>query len=89
MSFVWEMWISWAIIVLITFSLYLYRARLTSDEDDQIYLDDAFAKEKAEQEAIAAKVGKIDTPLHILEWVAAAATVFVIVYYLIDIIRQF
>jgi hypothetical protein len=89
MSFVWEMWIGWAIIVLVTFALYLYRSRLTSDEDDQIYLDDAFAQEKAEQEMIAAKVAKIDPPLRILEWVAAAATVFVIVYYILDIIRHF
>jgi len=89
MSFVWIMWIGWAAIVLITFALYLYRSRLTSDEDDQIYLDDAFSSEKAEQEAITAKVSKIDPPLRILEWVAALATAFVIVYYIIDIIKHF
>jgi hypothetical protein len=83
------MWIGWAIIVLAAFALHLYRSRLTNDEDDQIYLDDAFAKEKAEQEAIAVKVAKIDPSLRVLEWVAAAATVIVIAYYIIDIIKHF
>jgi hypothetical protein len=89
MLFVWGMWIVWALIAVVTFALYLYRSRLTSDEDDQIYLDDAFAKEKAEQEEIASRVAKVDPPLKILEWIAAAATAFVIVYYIIDIVKQF
>jgi hypothetical protein len=89
MSFVWVMWIVWAIIVVIAFALHLYRSRLTNDEDDQIYLDDAFSKEKAEQEVIAAKVAKVDPSLRVMEWVAAAATAFVIVYYIVDIIKHF
>jgi hypothetical protein len=34
-------------------------------------------------------VAKVDPPLKILEWIAAAATAFVIVYYIIDIVKQF
>ena len=45
---------------MIAAALYLYRSSLTSDEDDQIYLDDAFEHEKAAQEAIVAKVNKIE-----------------------------
>jgi hypothetical protein len=89
MSFVWIMWIVWAVLVLTMGTLHLYSSRLSRDEDDQIYLDDAFSKEKAEQEAITAKVAKVNGPLRFFLWLSAAATVFVIVYYIMDIVKQF
>jgi hypothetical protein len=89
MPFVWTMWIVWAVLVLITAALHLYSSILSRGEDDQIYLDDAFAKEKAEQEAIAAKVAKVEPPLRGFRWLTSAATVFVIGYYIVDIVSQF
>jgi hypothetical protein len=83
------MWTVWGVLAAIAAALYLYRSSLTRDEDDQIYLDDAFEHEKAAQEAIVAKVNKIEPLVKTALWLIAAATVFVIAYYVIDIARQF
>jgi Tfp pilus assembly protein PilN len=88
MTFVLVMWAVWGVLVVITAALYLYRSRLQRDEEDQIFLDDSFSQEKAEQAEIAASVNKIEPALHIFQWVAAAATLFVIVYYIRDIVNH-
>lgn len=89
MTFAWVMWIVWAVLVLITAVLYLYRSRLTRDEEDQIFLDDSFSHEQAAQAAIVAKVNKVQPLLRVCIWVVAVATLFVIGYYIWDIITQF
>ncbi|MGA2808649.1 MAG: hypothetical protein ABSE87_10980 [Terracidiphilus sp.] len=89
MTFVWVMWIVWGVLVLITAILYLYRSRLTRDEEDQIFLDDSFSHEQAAQAAIVAKVNKVQPFLRICIWIVAVATLFVIGYYIWDIITQF
>ena len=89
MSFVWIIWILWALLVVITGALHLYSSKLSQNEDDQIYLDDAFSKEKAEQAEIAAKVAKVESPLRIFRWLSVIATVLVIAYYITDFVRQF
>jgi Tfp pilus assembly protein PilN len=89
MRFVLVMWVVWGVLAVITAAVYLYRSRLQRDEEDQIFLDDSFAQEKAEQAQIAASVNKIEPALHILQWAVAAATVFVIVYYIRDIVNHF
>jgi Tfp pilus assembly protein PilN len=88
MKFVLVMWAVWGVLVVITAALYLYRSRLQRDEEDQIFLDDSFSQEKAEQAQIAASVSKIEPTLHIFEWVVAAVTLFVIVYYIRDIVNH-
>ena len=89
MTFVPMMWTVWGALALIAAALYLYRSSLERDEDDQIYLDDAFQHEKAAQEAIIAKVNKIEPAVRTALWLVGAATVFVIGYYIMDIVRQF
>jgi hypothetical protein len=89
MTFVPVMWTIWGLLAVITAAVYLYRSSLTRDEDDQIYLDDAFQHEKVAQEAIVAKIGKIEPALRILLWLVAAASLFVVGYYVLDIIKQF
>ncbi len=89
MVFVPVMWTIWGLLVVITAAIYMYRSSLTRDEDDQIYLDEAFAHEKAAQEAIIAKVNKIEPALRLSLGMAGAATLFVLVYYIVDMIRQF
>jgi hypothetical protein len=83
------MWAIWGVLVLATLSLKIYTGRLSRDEDDQLILDDAFDHLKTEQAAIVAKVNKV-RPLSVTSlWLAAAATVFVIGYYIVDIVNQF
>jgi uncharacterized ion transporter superfamily protein YfcC len=89
MTFVLVMWAVWAVLVVITAAIYLYRSRLQRDEDDQIYLDEAFEQEKAAQEAIINSVNKVEPALRVLKWLVVAVTLFVIVYYVRDFFIQF
>lgn len=83
------MWGVWGGLVLIMACLFLYRSRLTKDEEDQIFLDDSFDHEKSAQAAIIAKVNKIQPVLRAAMWVVGVATLFVIGYYVYDVINQF
>ena len=89
MTFVPVMWAVWGALAVITAAIYIYRSRLTRDEDDQIYLDDAFSHERAAQAEIAAKVDKVEPVLRAFIWLVGVATVFVIGYYIWDILTQF
>jgi hypothetical protein len=89
MTFVLAMWAVWGVFVVITTAIYFYRSRLQRDEEDQIFLDDSFEREKAAQEAIIAKVNQVEPVLRVFLWLAAAATLFVIGYYILNIVNQF
>lgn len=89
MSIVPIMWAVWGLLVLITAALYLYRSNLSRDEEDQIFLDDSFEHEKANQAAIIAKVEKVQPLLKVSLWLVGLATAFVVVYYVLDIVHQF
>jgi len=80
------MWAVWGALVLLMICLKIYAGRLTRDEDDQIVLDDSFDNVKVEQAAIMAKVAKLEPVLRIVFWLAVAATLLVIVYYVRDIL---
>ncbi|MGD0901798.1 MAG: hypothetical protein ABR924_02540 [Terracidiphilus sp.] len=85
-GFVPVMWSVWGVLVLLMICLKIYAGRLTRDEDDQIVLDDSFDNVKVEQAAIMAKVAKLEPVLRIVFWLAVAATLLVIVYYVRDIL---
>jgi hypothetical protein len=82
-------WSVWSLCVLFVAVMYLYRSRLTRDEDDQIFLDDSFSHERTAQAAIAEKVHKIEPVIRASMWLAGAATVLVVGYYIWDIFVQF
>jgi hypothetical protein len=83
------MWAVWGVLVLISAGLYLYRSSLTRDEEDQIFLDDSFNHERVAQAAIVERVNKVQPLLRVCMWLVGAATLFVIAYYIWDIITQF
>ena len=83
------MMISWGALVVITGALMFYRARLQGNEIDQVSLDDTFARERAENEALAARVNKVQPAIRVLGWLVTAATVIVVVYWGLDFIKQF
>jgi hypothetical protein len=85
MTVVPVMWSVWVVLVAIFAALYLYRHSLERDEDDQIYLDEAFNHEKDAQAAIVARVNKVSPYVRVTSWLVAASTVFVIGYYVVDI----
>ncbi len=80
------MWSVWGVLVLVTIALFIYRSSLTRDEDDQIYLDEAFQHEKSAQEAIVAKVNKIEPALRLCLWLAGAMTLLIVVRFLWGIV---
>ena len=82
-------WSVWSLCVLFVAVMYLYRSRLTRDEDDQIFLDDSFSHERTAQALIAEKVHKIEPIVRASIWLAGGATVLVVAYYIWDIFIQF
>jgi hypothetical protein len=88
-GFVPVMWVIWGVLVLLMLVLKIYTDRLSRDEDDQIFLDDAFSHMKTEQATIVAKVNKVQPLKKASMWLAVAATVFVIGYYAFDVVGQF
>ncbi len=82
-------WSVFGLCVLFTIFMHMYRARLTRDEEDQIFLDDSFSHERTQQAAIAARVEKIEPMVKASVWLAGAATILVIAYYIWDILNQF
>lgn len=89
MTFVPVMWVVWSLIVVFTAALYIYRSNLTKDEEDQIFLDDSFQHEQTAQAAIVAKVNKIQPILRLSLWLVGIASLFVLAYYVMDMINQF
>ena len=89
MGFVPVMWGVWGLLIVLLLSLKVYAGRLSQNEDDQIFLDEAFEHMKTEQAAIAAKVNSLKPVRTAILYLAGAATVFVIGYYIFDIYTQF
>jgi hypothetical protein len=82
------MMIVWGVLVVITGALLLYRARLQGNEMDLVSLDETFAKEQAENEAIAAKINKIQPAIRVLGWLVTIATLIVAGYWAWDFVKQ-
>ena len=88
MTFVPIMWTTWSLFVVIAAILYLYRSNLTKNEEDQIFLDDSFEHEKAEQAVIVARVTKIEPLIRVARWIVIAMSVVVVGYYIRDVMLQ-
>ncbi len=82
------MWIVWAVLAVIVAGLHFYKSGLERDEDDQLFLDDSFNHMKDAQAAIVAKVHRIEPVERAALWLAGAATLFVIGYYIVDFVHQ-
>ncbi|MFP5235373.1 MAG: hypothetical protein ACLGSD_05690 [Acidobacteriota bacterium] len=89
MAIVPVMWSIWGVMVVLLLSVWIYRARLERDEEDQIFLDDSFSHEKAAQDAIVARVNKVQPVFRASLILVLAASLWVVAYYAIDITRQF
>jgi type VI protein secretion system component VasF len=89
MNFIIAMWAIWGVLVVFVLALYIYRSRLTRDEEDELYLGEAFAAERAHQEQIKASVARIEPTIRMARWVVLAATLFVVVFYIHDFLVQF
>jgi hypothetical protein len=88
MTFVPVMWTIWAILFVLMAVLYLYRYSIAKNEEDQIFLDESFNSEKLEQEAIISRITKLEPWIKVSQWLVAAMTAVVLVYYIRDILHQ-
>ena len=81
-------WSVWGVFALFMAGLYIYRFGVTRDEEDQIFLDESFDHEKAQQAVISARVAKIEPLVSIARWLVVAMTVVVVIYYIRDGLLQ-
>jgi len=86
MALVPVMWSLWGGLVALMILLHVYRSSLEKNEDDQLFLDDSFQHEQAEQTAIVARVQKVEPAMRLAKWLVVTMTVVVIVYYIRDIL---
>ena len=89
MAIVPVMWSVWGTLVLVLAVLYQYRSSLSKNEEDQLFLADSFNHEQSAQAAIVAKVNKVEPLVEGASILVGIATLFVIAYYIIDVINQF
>jgi divalent metal cation (Fe/Co/Zn/Cd) transporter len=83
------MWVVWGVSLLLTAGVSLYAARLGRNEESQIFLADSSSHEKTEQEAIAARIGRIQPLKHAVLAIAGLMTLLIMAYYILDALRQF
>ena len=83
------MWVVWGVSLLLTIGVSLYAARLGRNEESQIFLADSSSHEKSEQEAIAARIGKVQPLKHAVLALAGLMTLLILGYYVLDAFRQF
>jgi len=88
-GFVPVMWLVWGVLVVSLAAISLYVSRLSRDEEDQIFLGESFEHEKSEQAAIVARVNKVQPIKRLAMWLVGGMTLFVLAYYVIDMVRQF
>jgi hypothetical protein len=88
-GFVAIMWGIWGALVLAMLALKLYAGRLSRNEENQLVLDSAFDNLKSEQAAIADSMHKIEPMRKATFWLVIAASVFVLGYYILDVVNQF
>ncbi len=89
MTFVPAMWTVWAVLLVVSVILKLYVSRLGRDEDDEVILLESSEHLRNEQAAILSQLQRIEPIQRAFLWVLGAASLFVVAYYVHDMISQF
>lgn len=89
MGFVLTMWTIWGFVLLLFIAAKVYASSLSRDEDDQLILQDSSGILKAEQAVIIGKINKFKPIQMAATWALALGTLFVVAYYVHDMISQF
>jgi len=82
------MWIGWILILVLFIVAKLYASRISRYEENQLILDDSSSQLKTEQYAIAGRLNKFKPVQMTTIWLLGAGTLFVVVYYVHDMINQ-
>jgi uncharacterized membrane protein SpoIIM required for sporulation len=83
------MWSAWFVFIILFAAVSIYTGHLAKNEEDQLYLYDSSSHLKAEQEAMLARVQKLEPVKRISLAMAGLMTVVVIGYYVLNMINQF
>ena len=78
------LWIAWASTMVFAACIFAYRTSIARDEEDQIFLDDAFSHERAAQSQIAARLEKLQPAVRVSVVLAVLTTLAVVGYYAWD-----
>ncbi len=89
MTFVPAMWIGWGIILVLFIATKVYAARISKYEENQLILDDSSSQLKTEQDAITGRLNRFKPVQMTTVWLLGAGTLFVVAYYIHDMINQF
>ncbi len=89
MHFIPALWIVWAVFAAVLLMLLLYRGTITRYEDDQLFLDDISDRQHKENDAIIAKLAKIQPFLRVFTGVTSILTATIIGLYAWDAIKTF
>ena len=82
-------WLVWGVVFLVFVGFKLYVSRMSRNEDDQIILHDSFNHVREEQAAIVARLERVKPIEKTILALLGVMTVFVLAYYVMDVIRQF
>ena len=88
MAFVPVMWSVWGISILMVVAVTIYAARVGRNEEDQLFLADSSTHVKSEQDAIAARMNKIQPVKRTILALAGVTTLLVLAYYIMDAVKQ-
>jgi hypothetical protein len=83
------MWVGWGLILFLFLAAKIYASRLGRNEENQLILDESSQNLKTEQDAIAGRLSKFKPVQMTTAWVLGAGTLFVVAYYIHDMISQF
>ena len=83
------MWMVWGVLALLFAGIKVYSGKISQNEENQLILDDAFSHLKTEQAAIQANVHRLAPFKMVSLWLLVAATVFIVGYYVVDVVNQF
>jgi hypothetical protein len=89
MTFVPTMWIVWIVLLLASVILKLYVSRLGRNEDNELILLESSEHLRVEQADILSKLHKVEPIQRVFLWVWGAASLFVLIYYVHDMVNQF
>jgi hypothetical protein len=89
MTFAPAMWTVWVVLLLSSLILKLYVSRLGRNEDNELVLLESSEHLPIEQADIHSKLYKVEPIQRAFLWVWGAATLFLLVYYIQNMVNQF
>ncbi len=89
MSYIVIVWIVWGVLAVILLGLIVYRISLTQYEEDRLFLDGGNEMQHRDQDAMLAKVKRLEPLIRIVGGVEGLATLAIAAFYVMDALRQF